>query len=248
MRFRLAHLRDVWVIGGHLSLTSVAAVLLQNLPQLIMARFLSAEALGYYTFSYRIVQLIGTQLSGMVFTVVYPTFASIQSDIKLVGRAFLYSSRYTAFALFACLLVLVVAPGPFLRLFGGDQWGSGTNVLFFLAIMQMLGSFTTNVVPTFQAIGKPSAGWKWIVFLSAIQAAIVYALAPHGVEAVAVGMAFSGLAMPLAPYWLSRVAGFPFADYVRSMAGIVLPLLPALALGIALSFWARDASAAPRPS
>jgi O-antigen/teichoic acid export membrane protein len=239
-RFRMAHVRDVWGIGGHLTFTSVAAVVMQNLPQLIMAKFLTAEALGYYTFSFRIIQLIGTQLGGMVWMVIYPTFSSIQSDLKRVGRVFLYSARYTVFALFLCLLVLVVAPGPFLDLFGGDQWGGGTKILFFLAIMQMLASFGSNVIPTFQAIGKPSAGWKWIIFFSSVQATIVLALARHGVEAVAVGMAVSGLVMPLAPYWLSRVAGFPFADYVRSMAGIVLPVFPAIAVGIALSTWARD--------
>lgn len=238
-RFRMVHVRDIWRVGSHLSLTSVAAVLMQNLPQLIMAKFLSAEALGYYTFCYRIIQLIGTQLGGMVWTVIYPTFSSIQSDIERVGRAFLFSARYTAFALFLCLMVLVVAPGPFLELFGGDQWGSGSRILFFLAIMQMLASLGSNVFPTFQAIGKPSAGWRWMVFFSTIQASIVYVLARYGVEAVAVGMAASGLAMPLAPFWLSRVAGFPFTDYVRSMAGIILPVLPAIALGIVIANWTR---------
>jgi len=239
-RFGMVHVKDIWRVGGHLSLTSVAAVLMQNLPQLIMAKFLSAEALGFYTFCFRIIQLIGTQLGGMVWMVIYPTFSSIQSDIERVGRAFLFSARYTAFALFLCLMVLVVAPGPFLELFGGDQWGGGSRILLFLAIMQMLASLGSNVFPTFQAIGKPSAGWRWMVFFSTIQASIVFVLARYGVEAVAVGMAASGLAMPLAPLWLSRVVGFPFSDYVRSMAGIILPVLPAIAIGMVIASWTQN--------
>ena len=137
-------------------------------------------------------------------------------------------------------MVLVVAPGPFLELFGGDQWGGGSRILLFLAIMMMLASLGTNVLPTFQAIGKPSAGWRWIVFFSSIQACIVFVLARYGVEAVAVGMAASGLAMPLAPFWLSKVVGFPFSDYVRSIAGIVLPVLPAIAIGVVIASWTQD--------
>jgi len=244
-RFRMAHVKAVWGIGGHLSLTGLTVVIMLNFPQLIMAKFVTAEALGYYTFGNRIIQLIGTQLGGLVGAVTYPTFASIQSDLKRVGRAYLASARYTVFAIYLCVLVLVVAPGAFLELYGGSQWVTGENILFFLAAAQLLMCLGSNVIPTFQAIGKPSAGWKLNIVVSAIQGTVVYVLARYGIDAVVQGLAVAGLLMPFVPYWLSRAAGFPFTDYMRSMLGIVLPVFPAIAIGIVLSTWARNFAPLP---
>jgi O-antigen/teichoic acid export membrane protein len=238
--FRMAHVRDVWKIGVHLSFNCVTGAALLSLPVFIMAKFLSAEALGIYTFCDRIVQLLAQQLGGMFFNVVYPAFSSIQSDLARIGRAYIASARYTVFALFLCLLVLVVAPGPFLVLFGGEQWRSGATVLSFLAIAQMMACLGFNVFPTFMAIGRPSAAWIWNVFLSVVQGAVVYALARHGIDAVAKGLVLPALLTPIAPYLLSRALGFPFMDYVTALAGIVLPVVPAIALGIALSAWIGD--------
>jgi O-antigen/teichoic acid export membrane protein len=239
-RFTKMHVKAVWGIGGHLSFTSLTAVLVQNLPQLIMAKFLTAEVVGYYTFSSRIVQLIGQALGGTVGTVVYPTMSSIQADLGKIGRFFISSARYTLFALLLCLMVLVIAPGPFLDLYGGHQWEGSKNVLLFLAIAQMVGSLGANVFPTFQAIGRAAVGWKWTLCIAAFHSVIVYTLARYGVDAVAQGLAAAALVTPIAPYLLSRVAGFSFLQYARSMAGVVLPVFPAIAIGLLFANWTRD--------
>lgn len=241
-RFGWRHVKDVWRIGGHLSFNSLTVVLLQNLPQLILAKLVDATALGYFAYCLRIIQVIGTQLMGMVNTVVYPTFASICSDLERVGRTYLVTARYTALGVFLTLLVLTVAPASFLELYGGPQWVPAGEILLYLAVMQALFALGSNIFSTFLAVGRPSAAWRWTLFLSALQGLTVLVLGRRGVVAAAQGLALTGLVWPMAAFWLSKVLGFPFRSYVRTMAGSVLPLIPALSMGLIVAEWVDQMS------
>lgn len=230
-RFSRQHLSDVWKIGIHLSLGSLTAVIWQNIPQLVLAKILPMHEIGLYTFCNRIVQLVFGLLSGMVNSVIYPTFAKLQNSPRDVGRAFLKTVKFTYFCVMLPLLVLAAAPHAFLYVYGGPQWDKAGTILFFLVLMQMAMALGANVFPTFAALGRPSVAWRWNLFIALVQGTTVVILAPFGMTAVVQGMAATALIMPLAVFWLSRTAHFRMADYARNMAVVVTAALPAMFAG-----------------
>lgn len=230
-RFGLQHLGDIWSIGLHLSLGSLTGAVWQNLPQLVLGRVAPVDVVGLYVFCSRIVQLVFTQLSGMINNVIYPTFARLRDNPAQVGATFLQTVRFTYFCLNMPLLVLAAAPTTFLKIYGGSQWASGGVVLFYLAAAQMTLALGANVFPTFAAMGKPSVAWRWNVFIALVQGAAILVAAPYGVVRIVQALALTAWVMPLAVWWLSRVAPFRMRDYARNMVPIVLSLVPAIALG-----------------
>lgn len=231
-RFKWRHLVDVWRIGGHLSLGSLTSVIWQNIPQLVLAKFVSTEALGLFVFCARIVQIIFSQLVTMVNVVIYPTFTTMQHDPARVGQAYLETARFTYFLLTIPLVTLMAAPAAFLLLYGGSQWVGAAEVLFYLSLMQSVVALGSNVFPTFQALGKPSIAWRWNLVIMAVQTLAVALVARYGVVSAAQALAASSLVMLLAPYWLGRIARFSYGTWLRSMASVVLTLPPAVALGL----------------
>jgi O-antigen/teichoic acid export membrane protein len=225
------HVADVWRIGMHLSLGSLTGVIWQSVPQLVLARMVSVEALGLYVFCYRIIQVIFSQLSNMVNTVVYPTFARDRSDPGQVGRAYLQTVRFTYFCLMLPLIALAAAPGSFLRFYGGGQWAAADGIMFYLVLMQMSVSLGANAFPTFMALGRPEVAWQWNLFITLVQSVAILVTASWGIIAVVQGLAVSSLVMPLAVFWLSKVAQFRFLDYWRNMASLIGFIAPAIALG-----------------
>jgi PST family polysaccharide transporter len=225
------HIGDVWRIGMHLSLGSLTQVVWQNVPQLVLGRMVTVEALGLFVYCYRIIQLIFNQLSNVVNTVVYPTFARYRSEPQMVGRSFLKTVRFTYFCLMLPLIGLAVAPGSFLRVYGGGRWASADGILFYLVLMQMAISLGVNVFPTFYALGRPQTAWQWNLLITGVQSVAIVISARWGLLAVIKSLAASAWVMPLAVYWLSRVAQFRFFDYARNMAPLVGLLVPAVALG-----------------
>jgi O-antigen/teichoic acid export membrane protein len=230
-RFRPSHLRDIAVTGLHLSLGSLTGALWQNLPQLILGKVASVESVGLYVFCSRVVQLVFTQLSGMINTVIYPTFARHRDNPEKVGASFLQTVRLTYLVLNLPLLVLAAAPASFLKVYGGAQWSSGETILCYLAITQMTLALGANVFPTFAALGRPSVAWRWNLLIGLVQGAALLATSPYGINAMMQSLAVTAWVMPLAVSWLSRVARFRMRDYVHHMAPLVLALVPAIAVG-----------------
>ena len=230
-RVRMAHVREIWGIGLHLSLGSLTAVVWQSIPQLVIAKVAPAGAVGLYVFCNRIVQLIFAQLNGMINNVIYPTFARLREQPVQVGRAFLETVKLTFFCLALPLLVLAAAPVAFLHVYGGGQWVAAAPILFWLAVMQLVLALGANVFPTFAALGKPSVVWRWNLFIGVVQGVGVLVLAHSGILAIVEGLAATALVMPYAVLWLSLVTRFRMRDYARNMAGVVLPLAPAIAVG-----------------
>lgn len=230
-RFSRRHLADILSVGLHLSLGSLTGALWLNMPQLLIGRVASVEVVGLYVFCSRIVQLVFTQLSGMINNVIYPTFAQLRDNPAQVGASFLQTVRFTYFCLNAPLLMLAAAPMSFLVVYGGGKWASGSTVLLYLAIAQMTVALGANVFPTFAAMGRPSVAWRWNLFITLVQGFGIIVAAPHGILAIVQSLALTAWVMPLAVWWLSRVTLFRMRDYARNMVPIVLALVPAILAG-----------------
>jgi len=230
-RFGMRHLADILSVGVHLSLGSLTGALWLNMPQLLIGRVASVEVVGLYVFCSRIVQLVFTQLSGMINNVIYPTFAQLRDNPAQVGASFLQTVRFTYFCLNAPLLMLAAAPKSFLVVYGGGKWAAGSTVLLYLAFSQMILALGANVFPTFAAMGRPSVAWRWNLFISVFQGLGIVVAAPYGIAAVVQSLAITALVMPLAVWWLSKVALFRMRDYARNMAPIVLAVAPAILVG-----------------
>jgi O-antigen/teichoic acid export membrane protein len=225
------HVSDIGRIGVHLSFGSLTGALWQSVPQLVLAKVVSVEALGLFVFCSRIIQLVFAQLSGMINSVAYPTFAKLRANPADVGQAYLKVVPFTFACLMLPLVVLAAAPDSFLSLYGGSQWVPAASILFYLALMQMALSLGANAFPTFQALGKPSVVWRWNLFITFVQGTVILLAAPYGITAVVQGLAISALVMPLAVLWLSRMAQFRYSDYWWRMLPMIVPVLPAFVAG-----------------
>lgn len=240
-RCNLSHLRDLWQYGSHLTLGSLSGVIWLNFPQFLIGRIVGAEALGQFVFCQRIVQLIATQLGGVINTVLFPTFAALTNPRDVV-RAYLRTAPISMIVQAVPLLLLVVAPTSFLMIYGGVRWVAAGEILRLLAIMQLGLLLGSNVFPTFQALGRPAVIWKWNVMLLLFQVGLISLMASSGIIAVSQCLAASTIVMPLCALWLMRTVDLPFRDYVfavwpitgAAVAGgivgaCVAPLLPAFA-------------------
>lgn len=144
----------------------------RNLDNLLIGRFLGAEALGFYDIAYRILLFPLQNISAVVGRVMFPALSIIQEDLAKVRGAYIAANRYIAAITFPiCTLILITAP-QFTRVILGNQWERSIFVIQVLAIVALIQSITYTVGWLYLSQGKTK-----ILFLWGIITAIVYASA-----------------------------------------------------------------------
>ena len=234
-RFTVKDLEDVWNSGKHFGLNALSGAIFINSPQLLIAMFISLEQVGIYVLCRRLIEMLVTQVSTVVYVVIFPSFATIRDDLDRVRSLFLRSNYYSALVMMLLLLLLGSSPSDFLSVYAGPEWRSGGRVLLLIIVMQVGLNFAVNVFPTFLALGNFSIAWKWNLALTFFQCILLLLFGTSDIEHAAFILAMSTLAMPLAVFAISKKLKFGFVSWLKNMLmisclGIVVLLLSQLSI------------------
>jgi O-antigen/teichoic acid export membrane protein len=209
-----------------------------NVDNLVIGRFLGAEALGYYSLAYQLIRFPLGRFNPIITQVAFPTFAKIQDNNKRLKRGYLKVVHYIASATFPMLLGMFVVAPVFVRLFYGSAWLPAVAIIRILCIVGMIKAQGNPMGSLLLSKGRADLGFYWNVF------ALVTALAANliGVRWGIEGVAFSILAemalirFPASFYlrWLLvRMRALPYLNALRVpsigsalMASALLALSP----------------------
>lgn len=226
-----------------------------NLPRFLILPLLGFEALGYFSFAYRLTLMPLVRISTVVTRVVFPAFSSIQEDLPQLRRGYLRTVGTIALSFWPALVVLfAVAPGglDLLRLLNGQDMGPAALPLRLLAVAALLKAVGTPVGSIFLARGKANWSLYWSIFSFAVLMPALYWGASYGVWGVcAVIAASAALFLGLSQHLANRLVEMSFGAYLGILirpalvagglalvllaARPFLPLSPVLSLGLQLA-------------
>jgi O-antigen/teichoic acid export membrane protein len=212
----------------------------------VVSRFVTASELGVYAASVRVAQAL------MLFLVaVNYMFSPYVADLHARGERDRLDALYKALTRWMVagtiplLLVLLVAPGPVLQVFG-SRFDAGTTALRILALGQLVNVGVGSVGFILIMVGR--TGWDLAVYAAtfALDLGVALALSPAlGVEGAAIAQAATMVASNGARLYLVwRFVGIQPFD--RRYLRLALPALAAAAamvpvhLGLAGARWAVD--------
>src|SRR5215207_850914 len=89
VRFRISIWRSIWRFAAGMSGISVTVLVLTQLDKIILSKMLSLELFGYYTLAWTVANGL-TNLTGSVFTVVFPIFSQRVAVGDMEGLKMLY--------------------------------------------------------------------------------------------------------------------------------------------------------------
>ena len=257
LQFSPAALRELLPFGLNFTGSRCVNYLNSNLPRFLIFPLLGAEALGFYSFAYRLTLMPLVRISTVVTRVVFPTFSSIQEDLPLLQRGYLRTVGTIALSFWPVLVVLFVfAPEgvDLLRQLNDRDMCPALLPLRLLALAAVLKAVGTPVGSIFLARGKASWSLYWSLFSFAVVMPALYWSVSFGVPGVCAVIAASALLfLGLSQHLANRLLTMGFATYLAALVrpallsgGLALALLavrpllpappaPALGLGLALA-------------
>jgi O-antigen/teichoic acid export membrane protein len=203
-------MRELWRFSGGLTGFNMVNYWSRNADNLLIGKYASAAALGYYGKAYSLMMLPLDEVSNVISRVMFPALVEVRDDPEQFRRAWLKTVRVALLLSIPFSVgVTVTAPVLVLTLFG-PKWVGMTNVLALLAASippQIVGR---TLGPVFQAKGKTGLQFRLsLISTAATLAAIVIGL-NWGIEGVALAL--------LVKKWIAVLMPFSFALRITQAA------------------------------
>jgi O-antigen/teichoic acid export membrane protein len=152
------------IVGVH-----ALGVLLLNIDYLFVGRFLGAVALGVYTLSFRVPELLIKKFCGTIGRVIFPVYAKLRDDKQSLGTGFLTTIRYVTMVTVPIGVGLALIAQPFVLTVFSDKWREAIPVMQGVAIFTLIRSLLYNVGDVYKAQGRLALLTK----LSSLQIALM---------------------------------------------------------------------------
>lgn len=180
-RFCLSAWRDIFGISQWVLLRSVLLYIDNNLPKILIGKFINTNALGHYTLGAELAAIPTTEVLAPINRVLFPTLARNFNQgtetIRTLSRVLAtqaYIALPAAFGIYAITddLILVVL---------GQQWSAAATILATLAFASAIGALSSCASYLLLADGRLSilAG---VSLLQIITFAIIFLLPEGGIN------------------------------------------------------------------
>jgi PST family polysaccharide transporter len=115
--------RDLMVFGGGFTIARVGNYLSGQADNLVVGRFLGAEALGLYSRAYYLMSVPASLFGQVLDRVLFPAMAKVQHDRRRLGLAFKRGIAVTALAILPLSVALLLLAPELIWVLLGPKWG-----------------------------------------------------------------------------------------------------------------------------
>lgn len=138
-RFSIEPIKRIFAFSLYVFLFELVNYFSRNLDKIIIGKYISADALGYYEKSYRLMQLPMNNISAVVYPVLQPIMSQLQDDLHEMSRKFLRIVEIISCLSFPVGVILYFGAYDIILLFFGDRWLPSVPVFQILALSVPLG-------------------------------------------------------------------------------------------------------------
>ena len=182
-------LRELLRYGRGPAGANVAHTITQYVDNAVIARQIGPVALGTYAIGY---QLGKQPLNTVIFgtnQIAFPAFTKLRDDLDRFRAAYLRSLRFLSTAAAPLAFGVAAASGPLVDAIYGARWHSAAPVVTIISLMMFFLTYAASMGEVMKAMDHP--GWVFpiaVLQLAAVTASVLL-LYPHGITAVAAGVA-----------------------------------------------------------
>ncbi len=218
-RFNAAANRSILFFSFHIILLEIAGAVRNNVDYLLVGRILGAAALGYYTLSYRIPELLIRSLNSVVGDVSLPGLAIAGSEPGLLRTFYFGYLRYIAMFVLPMGAGLALTAPIFVPLFLSAKWNPAIIPTTLISLALGIGALGYVPGVLYKAIGRPDmlnrlALIKMPVAIAILWYATRWNIVGVALAQIAVSLISVSMDMLIANYLLQ----FPFNATVSALS------------------------------
>ncbi|MBC6610606.1 lipopolysaccharide biosynthesis protein [Hymenobacter sp. BT507] len=235
--FSTASFRDFFGFGSKLLLSSLLDTGFRNVYPLLIGKFYSASALGFYNRAVNLKDIPQTLVSQVTSKVSYPVLIELQDDPPRLAQAYKRLMQLVSFAYFPLLMGLMGLSKSVILVLFTDKWASAIPLLqglAFVGLLYPIHALNLNIL----TLKKRSDLFLTLEIIKKALTVVCLLLTYRwGVMGLIYGqIALSFVALIINTHYSKRLIAYGFAHQLRDL----LPsFCTALAMGVAL-LWGSE--------
>lgn len=219
--FTFAKIKKQTKFSIYLQAGSVLNYITRNADDLLVGKFIGANALGYYQMAYRIMQFPLDYVSQVVGQVMFPALSIIQNDIAKVRSVYLKSLRAIALVTFPFVMGLFVIAPSVIYILLGEEWMKLLPILQILCILGIPQSLATTTGWIFLSQGRTDIRFRMqVVFTTLFLISFIIGLNWGAIGVAICYTIMSILLTPIQFHIAGKLIDVTFCEIIKSVASI----------------------------
>jgi O-antigen/teichoic acid export membrane protein len=232
--FSYQSLREMFGFGSGMVAASLVDTAFENLYSVVIGKFYTPIALGFYNRAYTLQDAASRLLSAIANRVTFPVFSQLQHDSARLKRGLQKAMTTLAFAQFPLMIGLAVVARPMVLLLLGEKWEPCIpylQLLCFAGLSYPMHLLNLNVL---MARGRSDLFFRLVLIRRALVVVNIVTTFHWGVLAMVWGQVIiSVISYFVNSYYTRRFAGYSIPEQLRD----VFPYLTAsVVMGIVVAF------------
>src|SRR5262249_21050569 len=140
--------------GFGIVLVQALGTVITNVDYLFVGRYLGPIALGVYTLSFRVPELLVKEFCGAVAQVLFPVYSKLRQNKDALTEGILATMRYVTMVTFPLSIGLALVSKPFVYTVFSAKWAEAIPVIPAISIYTLIRSLTFNIGDVYKVQGR----------------------------------------------------------------------------------------------
>lgn len=202
--FSFLRLKFLFSYGWKILVSSLLHTIYTDLRQLLIGKFYTAESLAFYNKGKQFPNLVATNISESINSVLFPAMSSVQDDEDAIRNMTRKSIRVSGYVMWPMLLGLAAVADTLVSLLLTDKWLPCVPFLRILCLSSALQPMQTANLNAFKAIGRADLVLKLEIIKKTVGILMIIITLPFGVLAIAYSMVAFSIFAHIVNSWPNR--------------------------------------------
>lgn len=180
--------KELFGFGSKLLLSGLIGTFFQNINYLIIAKYFSAQDLGYFTRAEMFKNLPSQNVSGIVTAVGYPVLATLQDDPVRMKSVFRDMLTKTFFVIVILMAGMAATAKALILTLVGEQWLPSVTLLQMLCVVGVMLPLNTMNINILNVVGRSDLYLKLQTIVQVVALPNILIGVFLGIKALILGM------------------------------------------------------------
>ncbi|MCG2590788.1 lipopolysaccharide biosynthesis protein [Rhodohalobacter sulfatireducens] len=210
--------KELFGFGSKLMIASIYAKAFQNIYDITIGKYYSADELGYYNRAKALSDTSSSTIASILQQVTYPILSSIQDDRSRLISIYKRMIRMAAFLIVPSMTLLALLADPLIKVLLTEKWAASVVLLQWLAFAKITYPISVINMNILNAIGRSDLFLKVDLSKAPVILIILLITIPISVKAMVIGYLISSvIAFFINAYIPGRLFGYGAMDQLKDM-------------------------------